>query len=88
MSSITARLVSRLDQWLDRVTMTDDRYICAACDDRFASRSLGIDHVLHCHPEYQGVVVYDGQQAQPATITSPVRTGRSAPLALPVPVSH
>lgn len=90
MSTITARLVSRFDHWLDRLIADDDRYICAACDDRFHSRSEGIEHVLRCHPEYQGVVVYEGAE-QPQPASEPVRPSRvSLPVGLapaPVPIS-
>lgn len=66
MSSITGRLVARFDRWLDRTLGSDDRYICAACDARFHVRSQGMEHVLHCHPEYAGVVVYEGvEQLRP-----------------------
>jgi hypothetical protein len=91
MSTITAKLVSRFDHWLDRMVAGDDRYICAACDDRFHSRSEGIEHVLRCHPEYQGVVVYEGaEQPGPVPTPTPVRPSR-APLPVgltpaPVPV--
>ena len=90
MSSITERMVLRFDRWLDRVVMTDDRYICAACDDRFRSRAAGIDHVLHCHPEYQGVVVYEGQQqVQPVPQSRSARwLAPGAPVPVPVPVSR
>lgn len=90
MSTITARLVSRFDHWLDRLIADDDRYICAACDDRFHTRSEGIEHVLRCHPEYQGVVVYEGAE-QPQPAPEPVRPSRvSLPVGLapaPVPIS-
>jgi hypothetical protein len=86
MSTITARLVSRFDRWLDRKLASDDRYICAACDDRFTSRSQGIAHVLHSHPEYQGVVVYEGvAPLQPTTQVA--RPAASRPVGLnPAPV--
>ncbi|MGC3993453.1 MAG: hypothetical protein QM779_04890 [Propionicimonas sp.] len=93
MSTITARLVSRFDRWLDRLVATDDRYICAACDDRFHSRVDGIDHVRRCHPEYQGVLVFDDAVAaphtQPARTPSPVPSGRSrSPLPVAVRIAH
>lgn len=44
---------------MDRLIIPDDRYVCGACDDRFVSRSQGVAHVLRCHPEIQGVVVYE-----------------------------
>lgn len=86
MSTITERLVTRFDRWLDRVTMTDDRYICGACDDRFRNRALGFEHVLRCHPEYQGVVVYENdQQVRPAPTRLPVGLGAAkVPVAVPV----
>ncbi len=92
MSAIIARLVARFDRWLDRVVATDDRYICAACDDRFHNRSEGIEHVLRCHPEYQGVVVYDGAPDQESvTEAAPARRplpasfpATPAPIAIPV----
>jgi hypothetical protein len=59
MSTITERLVSRLERWMDRLIVPDDRYVCGGCDDRFISRSMGVAHVLRCHPEFQGVVVYE-----------------------------
>ena len=64
MSTMTKRLVLQLERLLDRLIVPDDRYACGGCDDRFVSRSLGIDHVLHCHPEYRGVVVYEDTQAR------------------------
>lgn len=59
MSSFSERLFVKLERWMDRLITPDDRYICGACDDRFASRSMGVSHVLHCHPEFQGIVVYE-----------------------------
>jgi hypothetical protein len=47
-----SRAVGRLSRWLERVMDADERFICAACDDRFADRSDGITHVMHCHPEF------------------------------------
>ena len=94
MSTITARLVARFDRWLDRVVADDDRFICAACDDRFRSRSVGIEHVLRCHPEYQGVVVYEGAAnpkpvAVPATMRRPLTAGLSpAPVRVVVPAGR
>ncbi len=71
MSSITQRVVARFDRWLDRVVLADDRYICAACDDRFHSRIQGVEHMLHCHPEYTGVVVYEASApARPAPVST------------------
>lgn len=67
------QLVARFDRWLDRVIQTDERVICAACDDRFHSRALGVEHVLRCHPEYQGVVVYDEAPAPAPTPVAPAR---------------
>ena len=89
MSTITAKLVARFDRWLDRVVATDDRFVCAACDDRFHSRSEGIEHVLRCHPEYQGVVVYEGAASpQPVTVAVPSRRPLSAGFSpAPVPVA-
>lgn len=71
MSSITQRVIARFDRWLDRV-LADERFICGACDDRFSSQALGVEHVLHCHPEYQGVVVYDSapNQGRPDPVSS------------------
>ena len=59
MSTITERLVIRLERWMDRLIVPDDRYVCGGCDDRFVSRSMGVAHVLRCHPEFHGVVVYE-----------------------------
>lgn len=88
MSTIADMLVSRFDRWLDRVVATDDRFICAACDDRFHSRSEGIEHVLRCHPEYQGVVVYEGAPTPvPQTVTVSTRRPGLSPAPVAVPVS-
>ncbi|MFT4108865.1 hypothetical protein [Propionicimonas sp.] len=87
MSTITERLVSRFDRWLDRLVATDDRYVCGACDDRFHSRVAGIDHVQRCHPEYQGVVVFDDAIAG-VPAAHPVRTPASAGISRgPIPVA-
>lgn len=89
MSSITQRMVARFDRWLDRVVLTDDRYICAACDDRFRSRIQGVEHMLHCHPEYTGVVVYEAAvpAARPAAATPARPNWAPIPSQLkPVPV--
>ena len=59
MSTVFQRLLIRLERWMDRVIIPDDRYVCGGCDDRFVSRSMGVDHVLRCHPEFRGVVVYE-----------------------------
>jgi hypothetical protein len=88
MSSITQRMVARFDRWLDRVVADDDRYICGACDDRFHSRMQGVEHMLHCHPEYQGVVVYEAAgQVRPATPANTRPNWAPIPAGLkPVPV--
>lgn len=62
--SITTRLVQRIEHWLDLLIIPDDRYACGGCDDRFVSRSLGVEHVLRCHPEYRGVMVYEDSNGQ------------------------
>jgi hypothetical protein len=59
--SITERLVRHLERWLDRLIVPEFRYSCGGCDDRFVSRSVGVAHVLRCHPEYQGVMVYEAK---------------------------
>ncbi|HEY3340235.1 MAG TPA: hypothetical protein VGK18_17180 [Propionicimonas sp.] len=59
MSTTTRRILASIERWMDRLIVTDDRYICGGCDDRFANRSMGVAHVLRCHPEFQGVVVYE-----------------------------
>jgi len=59
MSTVFERILTGLERWMDRVIIPDDRYVCGGCDDRFASRSMGVAHVLRCHPEFQGVVVYE-----------------------------
>lgn len=51
-----SRAQGRLALWLQRVIDADGRYICAACDDRFADRTDGITHVMHCHPEYASML--------------------------------
>lgn len=60
MSTITERLLARFERWLDHLVAPDTRYVCGGCDDRFPTRFAGVEHVLRCHPEYQGVVVYEG----------------------------
>jgi hypothetical protein len=59
MSIIAERLVRRIEHWIDRLVIPDDRYVCAGCDDRFLTRSHGVEHILRCHPEYTGVMVYE-----------------------------
>jgi hypothetical protein len=59
MSTITERLRLKVERWLDRLVTPDTRYICGGCDDRFQTRFAGAEHVLRCHPEYQGVVIYE-----------------------------
>jgi hypothetical protein len=58
-STIAERILVKIERWMDRLIIPDDRYVCGACDDRFVSRSQGVAHVLRCHPEIQGVVVYE-----------------------------
>lgn len=70
MSTIFERLVRRFDHWIDRLVVPDDRYICAGCDDRFMTRSLGVEHVLRCHPEYEGVMVYEDLNEQLAAVAA------------------
>jgi hypothetical protein len=65
MKIITGRLVRRIEHWLDLLIIPDDRFACAGCDDRFVSRSLGVEHVRRCHPEYQGVMVYEDSAGDP-----------------------
>lgn len=59
MSRLTRWIVLKWGRWLDRLVIPNDRYACGGCDDRFVSRSLGIAHVLRCHPEYRGVLLYE-----------------------------
>ena len=73
MTSITERLHRRFERWLDRLVTPDTRYICAGCDDRFQTRFAGVEHVLRCHPEYQGVVIYE----KPDDLFSAAPTWRS-----------
>lgn len=88
MTTLTQRLFTRFDRWLDRVLPEDERFICAACDDRFHARAEGIDHVLRCHPEYQGVVVYEGA-GEPQPSARPARPSLPAVLTpAPVRVAH
>ena len=70
MSTITERLVRQMERWLNRLVIPDDRYSCGGCDDRFVSRSLGVDHVLRCHPEYQGVMVYEDAHGHLAAVAA------------------
>lgn len=87
MTTRTERLFTRFDRWLDRVLPADERFICAACDDRFHARAQGVEHVLRCHPEYQGVVVYEGVSEQPAA--RPARPSLPSVLTpAPVRVAH
>lgn len=51
-----SRSLVRLSCWLQRVMDADERYICAACDDRFAGRTEGIAHVVAHHPEYSAAL--------------------------------
>lgn len=74
MSTVTERITARFGGWLDRLLLADNRYICGGCDDRFQSRSQGIEHVQRCHPEYRGVIVYDD-----ATELIPAATRHSRP---------
>ena len=86
MSTITKRLVARFDRWLDRLVATDDRFVCAACDNRFHSHFEGTEHVLHCHPEYQGVVIQESTTTwSPASFSTPARRPLAAGLT-PAPV--
>ena len=64
MNPLFDRILSMMERWMDRVVVPDERYACGTCDDRFGSRSLGVDHVLRCHPEYTDVVVFDGRESQ------------------------
>ena len=66
MTTILGRLVRRIEHWLDLLIIPNDRFACGGCDDRFVSLSLGVEHVLRCHPEYQGVMVYEESQEHPA----------------------
>lgn len=59
MGTITERILVTIERLMDRLIIPDDRYVCGGCDDRFVSRSMGVAHVLRCHPEFQGVVVYE-----------------------------
>ena len=59
MNPLFERILVSIERWMDRVVTPDDRYACGGCDDRFVSRSAGVAHVLRCHPEFQGVVVYE-----------------------------
>ncbi len=59
MNPIFERILVSIERWMDRVVVPDNRYACGGCDDRFVSRSMGVAHVLRCHPEFRGVVVYE-----------------------------
>jgi hypothetical protein len=65
MTTIIGRLVRRIEHWLDLLIIPDDRFACGGCDDRFVSRSLGVEHVQRCHPEYRGVMVYEESVGDP-----------------------
>jgi hypothetical protein len=75
--------LGRLPRWLQRTIDADERYICAACDDRFAGRSDGIAHVLDCHPEFAGIFSQEisGNQLMPVAEPSrPRSVGATRPL--------
>ena len=86
MSSSTG-MAARFERWIDRLLATDQRYVCGACDDRFASRGQGAEHVLRCHPEYAGVLVYDGNP-QLDTVHRPARLPSAAGLRPAVVAVH
>lgn len=50
-------MLGRLSSWLQRTMAADERYICGACDDRFAGRGEGVAHVVRCHPEFAAGLV-------------------------------
>ena len=64
MNPVFERILVSVERWMDRVVTPDTRYACGGCDDRFVSRSMGVSHVLRCHPEFQGVVVYEDVDAR------------------------
>ena len=57
MTGVFRQMLGQLESWLDRVVESDPRFICAVCDDRFANRGQGVEHVWRCHPEYEGVLL-------------------------------
>ena len=85
---MSSQAFARLSRWLQRSINTDERYICAACDDRFPGRDEGVAHVVHSHPEFAGAladeVINSGwrQVVQPCpTPTVPAPTGPLMPAA-------
>ncbi len=63
--------MNRLFAWFDRLIEADQRYACGVCDDRFNDLALAADHVLHCHPEFRAVALYDGTEAEPISAVQP-----------------
>ena len=59
MSLLLDRILTSIERWMDRLVVPDERYACGTCDDRFGSRSLGVAHVLRCHPKFKDVVVFE-----------------------------
>jgi hypothetical protein len=60
-----SRATGRFSRWMDRIIDADERYICAACDDRFPGRHEGISHVLACHPEFAGMLTTEAVDQAP-----------------------
>lgn len=80
MNGVWRQMLGQLETWLDRVIESDPRFICAACDDRFANRAQGVEHVWRCHPEYEGVLLGEIGFERPV----PVRVGSRMPSPQPV----
>ena len=78
------RAIGRLCFWLQRTMDTEERFICAACDDRFPGRSAAIQHVIHCHPEFAAVYAAEtaghGWEQSPESCPQPVMPGGALPL--------
>lgn len=78
-----SRAAGRISRWMNRILDADERYICAACDERFPGRFEGVSHVTACHPEFAGMLTTDsiGRHWTPASEPVPVRPlGTTRPL--------
>ena len=77
-----SRGLGRLSLWLQRTMDAEERFICAACDDRFPGRSAAIEHVIHCHPEFAAVYADETGRRRDSSESCPQRPvpGTALPL--------
>jgi hypothetical protein len=81
---MTSQALGRLSRWLQQIIDSDERYICAACNDRFLGRGEGVAHVVRCHPDYAGVLANEAIDPGQRPFAEPCPTRTIVPATRPL----